>query len=97
MADTMTPPLGGAGAQDARPPLVPANLAALAALPDDCAITADQVASLLACSVRHVWRLADAGDLPAPVPIGRLRRWRVGTIRQFLREGGTRDARRAAR
>lgn len=33
------------------------------------------VARLLAISPRSVWRMADAGDLPPPIRIGRLCRW----------------------
>jgi len=34
------------------------------------------VAALLGCSARQVFRLSDAGRLPAPVRVGRLIRWR---------------------
>ena len=37
--------------------------------------TANDVADRLRCSVRHVWRLHDAGDMPAAVRVGRLVRW----------------------
>lgn len=33
------------------------------------------VATLCGCSARHVARLADAGDMPAPRKLGRLLRW----------------------
>lgn len=34
------------------------------------------VAALLGCSARHVYRLADASRMPAPVHVGALVRWR---------------------
>ncbi len=48
------------------------------------------VASLLACSTRHVYRLADAGRMPPPVKLGSLVRWRLegpGGIREWLDSG----------
>lgn len=39
----------------------------------------DAVAALLSCSTRTVRRLADAGRMPRPVPIGGLRRWHALT------------------
>ena len=39
----------------------------------------DAVATLLVCSARHVRRRADAGEMPRPVHIGRLVRWRLRT------------------
>jgi predicted DNA-binding transcriptional regulator AlpA len=64
-----------------------ADLSALAALPDDAAVDVRPVAQMLACSIRHVWRMADAGAMPAPLSLGRLRRWRVGTLREWIRSG----------
>ena len=43
-----------------------------------------QLASLLACSPRHVDRLLKQGRLPAPVRLGSLRRWRSSQIQQWL-------------
>jgi predicted DNA-binding transcriptional regulator AlpA len=62
----------------------------LDALPADALLDAEAVAAVLACSVRHVHRMAAAGQLPAPLRIGQLARWRVGTLRAWLRrtEGG---------
>jgi predicted DNA-binding transcriptional regulator AlpA len=62
-------------------------LATLAELPDDSLIDVRPMSRLYACSVRHVWRAADAGLIPAPVRVGRLVRWRVGTIREHIRNG----------
>jgi predicted DNA-binding transcriptional regulator AlpA len=37
------------------------------------------VALICGCSTRHVYRLSDAGRLPAPVKLGALVRWRRRT------------------
>jgi excisionase family DNA binding protein len=42
------------------------------------------VAALLGCSTRHVYRLADASRMPAPVRIGALVRWRRTDIESWL-------------
>jgi predicted DNA-binding transcriptional regulator AlpA len=86
-AELTAPPSCGEGAPPSRPPLTPADLAALAGLPDDAAVDVRPVSRLLACSARHVWRLVDAGLMPPPLALGRLRRWRIGTLRDWLRQG----------
>jgi predicted DNA-binding transcriptional regulator AlpA len=72
-------------AQTAQPP------PDLDALPADATVDAEGVAALLTCSPRHVHRMAAAGQLPPPLRIGQLARWRVGTLRAWLRraEEGT--------
>jgi excisionase family DNA binding protein len=45
------------------------------------------VAALLGCSPRHVYRLADAGRMPAPVKIGALVRWRRQSIEEWISGG----------
>lgn len=45
------------------------------------------VAHLLQCSVRHVYRLSDAGKMPRPVKVGALVRWRRAEIKQWIMEG----------
>jgi excisionase family DNA binding protein len=57
----------------------------LDALPADAMIDADGVAALLACSTRHVHRMAASGHLPAPLRVGQLARWRAATLRAWLR------------
>jgi excisionase family DNA binding protein len=44
------------------------------------------LARMLSCSVRHVWRLRDAGELPAPIKLGKLIRWRREAVMRFLDE-----------
>jgi excisionase family DNA binding protein len=38
-------------------------------------LSVDDVAGLLACSARHIYRLADMGRMPRPVKLGALVRW----------------------
>jgi excisionase family DNA binding protein len=45
------------------------------------------VAALLDCSTRHVYRLADAGQMPRPVKLGALVRWRRQDMDTWLAQG----------
>lgn len=45
------------------------------------------VATLLNCSARHVYRMADAGKLPAPVRVGALVRWNRAALETWIAEG----------
>jgi excisionase family DNA binding protein len=45
------------------------------------------VAALLGCSTRHVYRLTDAGRMPAPVRLGALIRWRRAEIEEWIAAG----------
>jgi predicted DNA-binding transcriptional regulator AlpA len=45
------------------------------------------VATMLSMSERSVWRLSDAGKLPAPVRIGRMVRWSRSDIMQWVNDG----------
>lgn len=42
------------------------------------------VASLLACSPRHVYRLSDAGRMPRPLKLGALVRWRRAAVLDWI-------------
>ncbi len=44
-------------------------------------------AVLLGCSPRHVYRLADAGKMPAPVRLGSLVRWNRSALLTWISEG----------
>ena len=55
------------------------------------------VAALLDCSPRHVYRLSDAGRMPAPVRIGALVRWRRTELLAWLDAGCPAPDRRASR
>ena len=73
---------------------LPSELAALPALLD-----VKQVAILLSCSCRHVYRLADGGRMPPPVRIGALVRWRLhgpGGLQEWL-DSGCKPCRTAGR
>jgi predicted DNA-binding transcriptional regulator AlpA len=49
-------------------------------------LTAKQVAWLLACSRRHVWRLVRRGKFPPPVRYSdKLPRWSAPAVRRYLR------------
>jgi excisionase family DNA binding protein len=61
--------------------IVPPDLAAAALL------DVRAVAALLDFSPRHVYRLADAGRMPAPVRIGCLVRWRRTDLDSWLAAG----------
>ncbi len=45
------------------------------------------VAEMLNCSPRHVYRLADAGRMPAPIKLGSLVRWSRKTLDEWLATG----------
>lgn len=48
--------------------------------PEVMALSVREVARLLGISVRTVWRLVAAGDLPQPVRVGRAARWDRQTL-----------------
>ena len=62
-----------------------------AALPPDqtapALLDVRAVAVLLDCSPRHVYRLADAGRMPAPLRVGALVRWRRSDIEDWIAAG----------
>ena len=47
-------------------------------------LTAKQVAYLLGLSERSVWRLSEAGKLPAPISLGRSKRWQRKSLDNFV-------------
>jgi excisionase family DNA binding protein len=57
----------------------------------------EAVATILNCSERHVYRLVDAGKMPAPVRLGALVRWNRQAIEDWMTSGcrPVRDAGRA--
>ena len=50
------------------------------------------VATLLACSTRHVRRLAEAGRMPSPLHLGGLLRWRRADMDEWIAAGCPHDA-----
>ncbi len=53
-------------------------------VPEVHLVTARGAARMLGISVRSVWRLAKAGDLPQPVQVGHSTRWRVSDLLSFI-------------
>jgi len=47
----------------------------------------EQVAQMLACSKRHVYRLSDAALMPRPVRLGALVRWPRQAIDDWIAAG----------
>jgi excisionase family DNA binding protein len=47
----------------------------------------DEVSHLLQCSPRHVRRLAEAGQMPQPLRVGGLVRWRRSEIEDWISAG----------
>ena len=45
------------------------------------------VAQLLSCSTRHVYRLADSGQMPRPRKLGALVRWDRQELEKWLADG----------
>ena len=50
-------------------------------------LTVDDIARLLRCSSRTVYRLTDSGRIPRPVKLGALVRWPKTTIETWIGEG----------
>lgn len=50
-------------------------------------IDVQAAADLLGCSTRHVYRLSDAGRMPAPVKLGALVRWNRSAIESWIDQG----------
>jgi excisionase family DNA binding protein len=50
-------------------------------------IDVEQVANLLNCSVRHVYRMVDSGRMPCPVRLGTLCRWSRQTLTDWIATG----------
>ena len=57
----------------------------------------DEVAALLSCSTRTVRRMADSGQMPRPLKLASLRRWRRSDIERWLADGCPRCDRRPNR
>ena len=69
-----------------------------AAPPTALLLSVKQVAEALGVGERTIWRLSATGQLPEPIRIGRLRRWRRSTLEAWLARAESearRDANRA--
>jgi len=50
-------------------------------------LTVEEVAAILRCSPRTVYRLIDAGKVPAPCRLGALVRWPTSVVESWISEG----------
>ena len=50
-------------------------------------LNAKELAAKLRCSVRHVYRLSDAGRMPRPLKLGALVRWDPASIDHWITSG----------
>lgn len=50
-------------------------------------LTVEEVARLIACSTRNVYRLADSGRIPRPMKIGGMVRWSAAAVDAWLADG----------
>ena len=50
-------------------------------------LTVQDVAELLKCSTRHVYRLADSGRMPRPIKLGALVRWPREQLESWIAHG----------
>ena len=50
-------------------------------------INAKEVADMLNCSTRQVWKLMASGRLPQCLRLGRSVKWRLSDIQMFIRIG----------
>ena len=59
------------------------------AAPCECAamLTVGDVAKLLRCSIRSVYRMADEERMPRPVKLGALVRWPRAVVEDWIAEG----------
>jgi excisionase family DNA binding protein len=76
---------------------VPAPAADAAAKLESSAYTVPQIARLLQCSERHVWRLSDADAIPGKLRVGRLVRFARPVIDAWIAGGCPAPTRRAHR
>lgn len=56
-----------------------------------------EVQVVLGCSGRHVQRLMERGDIPAPLRVGALVRWRKDAIANWIAAGCPRQGQRSRR
>ena len=50
-------------------------------------LSVGQVAGLLNCSVRHIFRMADGGRMPSPLRLGACVRWPRSSIEGWVEAG----------
>ena len=55
--------------------------------PPSALISIHDVAGMLGCSARHVYRLVDTRRIPQPVKLGALLRWVKADVEQWITDG----------
>lgn len=55
-------------------------------------LTVGQVAAMIQCSQRHVYRLEERRELPPAVRLGAVVRWRRGEIEEWIAAGCPKNA-----
>ena len=65
-----------------------------AAAPRQPLLTVKDIAALLGCTTRTVWRLRDSGGMPQPLKAGAMVRWRSEDIERWIQAGCPRSRRR---
>ncbi|QVL33221.1 helix-turn-helix domain-containing protein [Telmatocola sphagniphila] len=50
-------------------------------------VTVNDIAALLGCTWRTVYRMADEGKIPFGLKIGGLRRWHLGEFKEWIAAG----------
>jgi len=50
-------------------------------------LTVHDVAAMLKCATRTVYRLADTGRMPPPCRLGKLVRWKTEAINSWIEQG----------
>lgn len=50
-------------------------------------VDVSEISEMLSVSPRTVWRMRDSGRMPGSIAIGRLIRWRLSDIEEWIREG----------
>jgi excisionase family DNA binding protein len=70
----------------------PSPTAQTAATPDSATYTVEQLAALLQCSPRHIWRMCDLNRIPGRIRFGRLVRFSRVVVDAWLlgEKGGDR-------
>lgn len=50
-------------------------------------LTVKELARLLGCSPRHIYRMSDGGQMPPPVKLGALVRWNRKVLEAWIADG----------
>lgn len=50
-------------------------------------LSVKDVARILGCSTRHVYRMSDSGKMPAPIKLGALVKWRAEDVATWMDAG----------